>query len=384
MQHTSYIEISESAVKNNLEFIHDMLGTDVVFSSVVKGNAYGHGIETYCPLAYKHGIRHFSVSDANEALALTHCLPADQITIMIMGMIDDDQIEWAIETGVEYYIFSMERLVTTINAAKRLRIPAKVHLEIETGMNRTGLDTKELADALKLAEANSQSLDVKGICTHLAGAESIANYKRITDQQKKFRRLTAQLMGHEWLKPIYHMASSAASIRYPKTRYDLARVGILQYGFFPTREIQVQYLSKKKHYDNPLRRVVSWKTKVMDVKTIKAGQFVGYGTSYFTNVDTRIAIIPVGYSSGYSRSLSNKGKVLIKGKRYDVIGTINMNMMTVEISTGENIEKGDEVVLIGNQDDMEMTVSSFSDYSHLINYELLTRLPRNIPRIITP
>ncbi len=383
MQHTSYIEISDSAVENNIAFIREILGDDVIFSSVVKGNAYGHGIETYCPLAYKHGIRHFSVADANEAYALTQCFPSNDITIMIMGMIDDDQIDWAIEKGIEFYVFNTERLESTINAARKAGTSAKIHLELETGMNRTGIESKNLARTLSMVEEDPDLLDIKGICTHLAGAESIANYKRITDQQKKFRRLKTQLEKHEWLKPLYHMASSAASLRYPKSRYDLARIGILQYGFFPTREIQVQYQSKKKQYNNPLIRVVSWKTKVMDVKTIKAGQFVGYGTSYFTNVDTKIAIIPVGYSSGYSRSLSNRGKVLIKGMRYDVIGTVNMNMMVVEITTADNIEKGDEVVLIGDQGEMEMTVSSFSDYSHLINYELLTRLPRNIPRIIT-
>jgi alanine racemase len=140
-------------------------------------------------------------------------------------------------------------------------------------------------------------------------------------------------------------------------------------------------MEQNKTLINPLKRVISWKTRVMDVKTVKTGQFVGYGTSYFTNKTTKIAIIPIGYSSGYNRSLSNQGKVLINGKRLDVVGSVNMNMMAVDITTVEGVKKGDEVVLIGNQDEQEISVSSFSDFSQSINYELLTRLPQNIPRI---
>ena len=128
---------------------------------------------------------------------------------------------------------------------------------------------------------------------------------------------------------------------------------------------------------------MSWKTSVMDVKTVKAGEFVGYGTSYFTNQVTKIALLPVGYSFGYSRSLSNQGKVLINGARFDVVGSVNMSILAVDITDDETIVKGNEVVLIGNQGDQELSVSSFSDFSQLINYELLTRLPQDIPRIIT-
>ncbi|MFT5306779.1 MAG: alanine racemase, partial [Chitinophagales bacterium] len=155
------------------------------------------------------------------------------------------------------------------------------------------------------------------------------------------------------------------------------------YGFFPTQETLVDYLQQDKKNVNSLQRVISWKTRIMDIKTIPANEYVGYGTSFFTNRVTRVAMLPIGYSSGYSRSLSNKGKVLIKGKRLDVIGNINMSMLAVDITNIEGVEKGDEVVLIGKQADNEIAVSSFSDFSQQINYELLTRLPQDIPRHIT-
>ena len=383
MTHTSYIEVSESAIENNIRFIKNHLGDEVVFSSVVKGNAYGHGIKTYCALAYKYGVKHFSVSDANEAYELKKSLPQKDVSIMIMGMIDNSQLEWAIKNNIEFYVFEMDRLQAAAQAAKKLQIPAKIHLEIETGMNRTGFAMKDFPSIIRYAQENLQYLVVKGVCSHLAGAESISNYKRIIDQQKKFRNTIKKVNQYGFLNPDFHLASSAASIRYPKTRFDLVRIGILQFGFFPTKEILVHYLNKHKIFESPLKRVISWKTKVMDVKTVKAGQFIGYGTSFFTNHETKIAIIPVGYSSGYSRSLSNRGKVLIRGKRHNIIGTVNMNMMAVDVTYAERVEKGDEVVLIGDQGDREITVSSFNDYIQIINYELLTKLPDNLPRIIT-
>ena len=383
MFQTSYIELSESAIKNNIAFIQDFLGDDITFSSVVKGNAYGHGIENYCPLAHKYGVRHFSVFSADEALKVQNSLSNHPFTLMIMGQIENDELAWAIENNIEFYVFEQDRLNRAISTAKKLEKKAKIHVELETGMNRTGFPHNQLSSTLKKIETNLTHLDVKGICSHLAGAENIANYKRIKDQLSRFKRYETKLKSHYWLDAKKHLASSSAAIRYPNSRMELVRIGILQFGFFPTQEIFVHYSTKFKTSKNPLHPILSWKTRVMDVKTVKAGEFIGYGTSYFTNHQTKIALIPVGYSFGFSRSLSNQGKVLINGSRFDVIGTVNMSMLAVDISMDDTIKKGDEVVLIGKQGNQELTVSSFSDFSHLINYELLTRLPQDIPRVIT-
>lgn len=383
MFQTSFIELSESAVKNNIDFIHDFLGEGVTFSSVVKGNAYGHGIQHYCPLAYKFGVRHFSVFCAQEALKVTQALPNHEFTLMIMGQLENHELAWAIENNVEFYIFEQDRLNAAIAVGKKMGKKARIHIELETGMNRTGIPQKEIASTFKKIESNLDSLDVKGVCTHFAGAESIANYKRVKDQYNRFKRYQKKLNILPWLSAKKHMASSAATMRYPNSQMDLVRIGILQFGFFPTQEIFVHYSTKYKLTENPLKRILSWKTRVMDVKTVKAGEFIGYGTSYFTNYVTKIALVPVGYSFGYSRSLSNQGKVLINGARFDVVGTVNMSMLAVDISSDQTIMKGDEVVLIGHQGEQELSVSSFSDFSQLINYELLTRLPQDIPRIVT-
>ena len=382
IRNTSYIELSKDAVERNVKFIKKLIGPEVIFSSVVKGNAYGHGIEMYCPLAYEYGVRHFSVSDANEAYRVKNALPVKDCPIMIMGMIENQQLEWAVENDIEFYVFEESRLEAALEAAIKVGKKASIHLEVETGMNRTGIDKKDFKKVVKFINEHHKFIEVKGMCTHLAGAESIANYKRIKDQRQSFKEYIKKADKLDFNYGSLHMASSSATIRYPKTRYDLVRVGILQYGFFPTEEIWVHYFEKNKPKEYPMDRIVSWKSQVMDVKEIPPGEFIGYGTSFFTNTTTKRAIIPIGYSSGYSRALSNRGKVLINGKRLDVIGTVNMNMMAVELSTAPEVKKGDEVVLIGKQGDQEIGVSSFSDFSQLINYELLTRLPQNIDRIV--
>ncbi len=385
---TSYIEISKSALAHNISFIKNMLGPDVIFSSVVKGNAYGHNISAFVPLVYEQGIRHFSVFSASEAYEVKEALSSEpsgqptNYTIMIMGMIENNQLEWAIENGIEFYVFDKERLHAAIACAKKLNVKCNVHIEVETGMNRTGFALHDLENVWQLIEKNNEYVNVAGICTHLAGAESIANYKRIKDQQKLFNKVKKNVADKAFLHPKFHAACSAAAIRYPKSRQDLARIGIMHYGFFPNNETYIHYLTKNNFEENPLKRVISWKTKVMDIKEVKTGEFVGYGTAYFTNQKTKIALIPVGYAHGFARSLSNKGKVLLRGKRINVIGVVNMNMITVDLTDVPYAERGDEVVLIGTQGEQEISVSSFSNIGDFVNYELLTRLPNDIPRII--
>ena len=379
--HTSHLEISKSALKHNLSYLKENIVPNAQISSVVKGNAYGHGIELFVPLAEECGINHFSVFSADEALRV-HRARTGNSRIMIMGMIDPNQLEWAIENEVEFYVFEQERLAKSLEAAKKTGKKAKLHIEVETGMNRTGFSLKKLPSVLNMLKQNSDSLCFQGLCTHYAGAESITNYYRIRKQQHSFDKAVKSVAKNGLTPMQKHCACSAAALRYPKSRMDLVRLGIVQYGYFPTQEVLIEYITTKKILQNPLQRLISWKSKVMDVKVVKAGEFIGYGTSYLTNSEKTIATIPVGYSHGFSRSMSNQGRVLIHGQRVSVIGTINMNMLTVDVTSLENVNIGDEVVLIGRQGDLEISVASFSESSEQINYELLTRLPSELPRYV--
>jgi alanine racemase len=301
---------------------------------------------------------------------------------MIMGYIDTEQLEWAIENNIEFYVFELDRLEKALQAAKRVGKMAKLHIEVETGMNRTGFTFDQIPSVLKFLKNNSSHLCFKGLCTHFAGAESIANYYRIKKQQQLFKKVVKKVALTGLNPEQKHTACSAAALRYPKFQLDMVRFGIIQYGFFPNKEILIEYLTKNKETENPLKRLISWKSSVMDVNKVKTGEFIGYGTSYLANSNLKIATIPVGYSHGFSRNLSNQGIVLINGQRVNVIGTVNMNMITVDVTQLNTIKKGDEVVLIGKQGDLEISVSSFSEFSEQLNYELLTRLPSNLPRLV--
>ncbi|MGI9527143.1 MAG: alanine racemase [Weeksellaceae bacterium] len=381
MKPASYIEISKSALKQNHEFIKSIMLPDVKFSSVIKGNAYGHGIEVMVPLLEEIGVDHFSVFSGDEALRVKE-ICSDFSTVMVMGMLTPEQLIWAIEDGVEFYVFDLFRLEKALEIAKRLQTKAKIHLELETGMNRTGLSIDELEKAIKLLQANQKHITLKGICTHLAGAESIANYYRIKSQLIRYKKLINQLKSEGVESSYKHVSCSAGTIRYPKTQLDMVRIGIMQYGFFPTKEVMVNYFAENQIVDDPLRRVLSWKSQVMNVKEVKTGEFIGYGTAYFASRDMKIATIPIGYGYGFPRSFTNLGNVLIRGTYAPVVGIVNMNSFSVDITDISSVEIGDAVTIIGSDGGLEISVSSFSDISNQVNYELLVRLPDDIPRIV--
>jgi len=376
----TWIEIDKKAYLHNLSFIQQNFKGPII-SSVIKGNAYGHGIEQIVPLAQDGGINHFSVFSLDEACR-AYSVKNESSTLMIMGFIPNDSYEWVINHGINFFIYNASSLQQAVKAAKKVKKKAIIHLEIETGMNRTGLDEDYLDKSLRIISDNKNHIELKGVCTHFAGAESIANHVRIKRQIINFNRNLNHIKKKGFKPELIHMASSAATIVYPRTRKDLVRTGILQYGFWPSFETRIAWMQKYKHTIDPLRMVLSWKSSVMHVKTVEAGEFISYGTGYFAHEKKKIAVIPVGYSDGYNRSLSNNGRVLIHGKVAPVIGLINMNMLIADITTIKNVKAGDEVVLIGKQKNNTIQVSSFSEFTQQVNYELLTRLPEATPRII--
>lgn len=379
---TSYIELSKSALRNNLQYVRDRLPEGTKLSAVCKGNAYGHGIEPIVRIAEEEGIRHFSVFSSAEARRVLQSVRQNS-TIMIMGFIEDEELPWAVDNGIEFYIFEFDRLNAAISAAKEKGKKAIIHLDVETGMNRIGFEEDSLPQLFKILHENKQYLQLQGLCTHYAGAESIANYVRIQEQIIKYKEIN-RLFCQNGLKPqLRHTACSAAAINYPETTFDMVRIGIMLYGFWPNEETYIYQLRRvDRKGENPLRRVIQWKTHVMSTKKVKMGEFIGYGTSYQASRDMTVAIIPVGYAYGFSRSLSNLGRVLIQGQRLGVIGIVNMNLTIVDISEIPDIKKGEEVVLVGRQGEQEISVSSFSEMSNQLNYELLTRLPDDTPRFV--
>jgi alanine racemase len=386
MTSTSRIQLNRLALENNLRYLRTVIGEKVVFSSVVKSNAYGHGIEHFVPMVEACGVDHFSVFSLDEARRVV-AVCAPETRVMIMGYIDDGDLPWVIERGVEFYIFAPKRLRETLRICRGLHLRARVHLELETGLHRTGLEAAGLPEVVELLTSNADLVEVAGLCTHFAGAEVVSNYYRIQNQIREFHTLVGRLREAGVSGGLLHAACSAAIFNYPETILDMVRVGIAQYGLWSSQETRIRTLNRSAgngitRLPDPLRRVLRWTSSVMDTKDVAEGEYVSYGYSYLASRDLRIASVPVGYAQGYKREISNQGHVLIRGARAPVVGVINMNMMLVDVTDIPEVAVGDEVVLIGMQGDFEISVSSFSDMVHNLNYETLVGLPAGTERTV--
>jgi alanine racemase len=380
MFETSVIENSTASLKNNLKFIRKQMKPGVRLCSVVKGNAYGHGLTKFVRMAMSLGVDYFGVHSADEAYHLKENLTTLP-DIFIMGAIDNEAVDWAVENNIEFSVFDDSRFESALIAAKKHNISAKIHIEIETGMRRTGFNHEDIPWLINYLKEHSNEIILQGIFTHFAGAENQANHFRVKKQIENFN-LSLEQFADENIKPKYfHTACSAALLNYPDAPGNMVRIGILQYGFWPNNETHIRFCGDSENNHDPLKRVIRWTSKVMAIKKVLKGCFVGYGTSFLAHKNMVLAIIPVGYAHGYSRNLSNAGSVLINGKLAPIVGTINMNSLTVDVTDLGKVSKNEEVVLIGKQNGKAITVNSFSEQSNQLNYEMLTRLPYNIPRI---
>lgn len=384
MEATSVLEISAKAYRQNINYIRTEIGPKPIISAVVKGNAYGHGIPQMVQIAEKAGIRHFSTFSSDEAwevLRESKCAS----DIMIMGMLHTQELEKLIQQGISYYIFDFDRLEKSIGIAIKTGVKPRIHIEVETGFHRTGFDWDKRKRLGEILSKNQHLLEIEGLCTHYAGAESVSNYVRVKNQIAKYHEFGDFFEELNIKFKLNHTACSAAALIFPETIMDMVRIGIAGYGFWPTKETFFAKLhALPKGNKNPLKRLITWKSTVMSIKEVKTGEFVGYGNSYMALETITLAIIPVGYGHGYSRLLSNQGWVLIKNTACQVVGTVTMNAIAVNVTKAKNVKVGDEVILIGKQGRKEITVASFSESTHQVNYELLTRLPKDIPRKIIP
>ncbi len=380
-RHSSNIVLSQAALKKNIRFIRQRVGEHPVISSVVKANAYGHGIDTFVPMAEKAGIHHFSVASGHEAEeVLDACAPESRV--MIMGILYDQDLPWVIDHGVEFYVYALSTLEKVIAVARERGKPARVHLEVETGCNRTGFSPDGFGKALTLLKRHGKQLEFAGLCTHMAGAESLSNNFRIQRQMERFEEFK-KIVSKRKLKPErFHVGCSAAVLAYPEYSMDMVRVGTLQYGFWPGPDMRNlwEMNHRKTKKESPLARIMTWKTDVMDLKDVAKDEFIGYGTAYQAYQDMRIAVMPLGYSNGYPRGLSNKGQVLIRGRKAPIVGLINMNVFMVDVSHIPDCAIGDEVVLVGRQGKNSISVRSFSEFANQLNNEMISRLPTAIPR----
>lgn len=376
----TWIELSESAYAHNLKFFRRHIGPETELSVVVKANAYGHGWQSIARLAIKHGADSFCVHSLDEALKLRRS--GFQQNILIMGHVLLDRLEDVVRENFRLVVFNRETLSSLNKITNRLNKLVRIHLKLETGTYRQGIDQRELEWFLKQLKKAPRVI-LEAVYTHFANIEDTTSYDYADFQKYTFNQLVKRIhdAGFTILKK--HTACTAAMLLFPDTHMDMVRLGIGQYGLWPSRETFASYQEKNgRDAEKALKPVLTWKARISQIKRVEADNTIGYGRTFRTTRRTRIAVIPVGYSDGYDRGLSNKAHVLIHGKQAPVRGRICMNLMMVDITDIPNVKLEDEVVLIGKQGKEQITADDLATLSGTINYEVVSRINTDIPRII--
>jgi alanine racemase len=369
----THIEIHSGNLLGNLQLFRNITHNKIMF--VVKANAYGHGLREVIQISKASpAIGHYAVDSLAEALTIRSL--QRQKPVLVLGWTDPDELEELVANGFETVVPSEEhfRLLKRISA--KLKRKALIHLKIETGTHRLGLDPEKAIALLK--SVDERKLEIRGVYSHFANIEDTTDPAFARQQLALFQSVLANLRSPRVNR---HFSSSASSLLFPETFFDMVRVGISAYGYWPSRQTHALYLEKNRKGIS-LRPVLSWHTKVAQVKLLKKGESIGYGLTYKTFNKTKIIVVPVGYYEGYDRKLSNTAQVLVNGVKAPVRGRICMNMLMADVTHVRNVKVGDRVTLIGQEGHERIDADMLAEWSGTINYEVLARINPLIPRIV--
>jgi alanine racemase len=259
----------------------------------------------------------------------------------------------------------------------------RVHLKVETGTHRQGIEGDDLEDLLEYLRTVPR-LQVEGVYTHFANIEDTTDHGYALRQAERFRMALAEVEAAGFHQAKRHAACSAAIALFPETHLDMVRLGISQYGIWSSKETRVSFQNLHETAESTLRPVLSWKARVSQVKWIPADAYVGYGCTYQTTRRTRLAVLPVGYGDGYDRHLSNTAHVLVRGCRAPVLGRVCMNLTMIDVTDVPGVAVEDEVVLLGRQGENEVTAEQLAALVGTISYEILARLAGHLARVVVP
>lgn len=363
-------EINVNALAHNIRQLRNITSPQAELMAVVKANAYGHGAEQVSRIALASGATQLGVARVSEGLELREA--GIDAPLLVLGFTVPDEYSLLLENNLIQTVYNMEIARGLSATASRANKKALVHIKVDTGMGRLGFlpDGSGMRDILNIAKL--PHLELAGIFTHFATADSRdKSYAR--QQWQKFTGFIAQLARAGIEFPCRHAANSAAILDMPETHLDMVRAGIAVYGIWPSSEVA------NRHID--LQPVMAVKSRIAHIKQVPAGFRVSYGATYATSAPTVIATIPVGYADGYSRLLSSRGEVLIHGRRTPVIGRICMDQFMVDVGNIPNAEPGDEVVLLGRQGSEEIAADDIAEKIGTISYEVLCAINcRRVPR----
>jgi alanine racemase len=368
------LEISLSALRHNAGLLRDLVGARRA-AFVVKGNAYGHGLLPVARAVAPFAAR-LCVYTLEEAVALRSAGIAGPL--LVLGPVPPGALEEALAADLELSVWSTKEFTRLLcTAARRRQRPAAVHIKVNTDLNRLGLEPHELVDAveefLRLPE-----IEIAGIFSHLASAEEIDSPYTM-HQLGAFERAlgaVAPLLEGRSLQPLRHIAASAAAMLWPQTRLDMARFGIALYGLMPSPQTREALRGNAPD----LRPALSYRSQIVVVRTVPAGASIGYGGSFHAPHDMRVGVVPAGYADGVPRALSNRGAFIVDGALCPIVGRVAMNMTEIDLTRAPKAHVGSVVTLIGRDGDAAVSSDDWASWADTINYEIVTRLPSELPR----
>ena len=370
------VEINQNNLIHNLNTFRSIIGADVKLMSVVKSNAYGHGMVEVAKVAQDHA-DWFGVDSIDEALELKKA--GIEKPILVLGYTLNDRLKDVVENEFSQTVYNEETIKILGDLSNQLNIKVNLHFKVETGTSRQGIGKDELMQRVELVK-QYPNLAVQGLSTHYANIEDTTDHGYAKSQLEKFNQVISKL-SEQGIEPEFkHTACSAATILFPETHFDLVRVGISQYGMWSSKETFVSANGETAKIE--LKPVMCWKTRIAQIKAVPAGTGIGYGLTEKLSHDSKLAILPVGYWDGYDRSLSSVGNVLIGGKRCKVLGRVCMNMIIIDMTDVPGAKPEDEAVLLRKQGDEEITAEEMAQKIGTINYEVVTRINPLIKRLV--
>ncbi len=362
-----WVEIDLSAIRNNFQLLREKLGSEVKIMPVVKADAYGHGAKRVASTLVEAGADRLAVAIPEEGVELREA--GVSLPIQVLFTIPQEQ----------YHLFFDYNLIATVSdhvtlgnlnkeaLARSLKL--KIHIVLDTGMGRQGFFLEE-AENILINMEDYQGLELEGLMTHFASADE-ENKDYSNYQWEKLLKLMDKLKENKVDIPLKHAANSAAILNLPGFMLDMVRPGIISYGLSPSNGMV---------FDQDFRPALTWKAKISQLRKIPAGSPLSYGGTYTTKQDSLIATIPLGYADGYPRLLSNKGYLLIGGKKAPIRGRVCMDQLLVDVSDIPAVSIWDEVVLIGKQGDLEIKADDLAELSQTINYEIVCGISKRVPR----
>ncbi|MBV9435783.1 MAG: alanine racemase [Acidobacteria bacterium] len=383
MSRPTWAEVSLSALRHNFGLIRDFVAPHATVCAVVKCDAYGHGAVPCAQSLEEAGAKWLGVTSTEEGVELRRA--GMRARILLMSGMWQGEGEAVVEHNLTPAVWSAEHLAELNRAAEKLGKKAfPVHLEVDTGMARQGVPLSGLPKLLE-ATRRAKSLCLEGMHSHLASAE-VVDAADVQEQLAAYERALAQLAADGVRPACLHIANSAGLVAHMRSwRFSsqignvpevLVRPGICLYGYFlpfvsgsgdPVREL-------------PVTPVLSWKTRIIDLRKVAAGQGTGYSRAYVTKAPATIATLAVGYGDGLSRRLSSRGRVLLRGEFAPIVGNVSMDVTTIDVSTIAGAEVGDEVVLIGEQAGRRLTACDMARLTGSIPYEVLCNVSKRVPR----